>query len=65
MFFVRKVISHLFPLFENLEMSDGLVIGITILLIGAVFTAAYILIRTYIKSYISAIINEELEKNPK
>lgn len=58
MFLVRKVIFHLFPLFENLEISDGIIV----LIIGGIATAGYILVRTYIKSYISAIINEELEK---
>lgn len=64
MSFVRKVISHLFLLFENAKISNEVIIGITVLIAFAALTAAYILIRTYIKSYISAIINEELKRNP-
>ena len=65
MLLVRKVIFHLFSLFEGLEPSDNLVVGVIILAISLFFTGFLVLIRTYIKSCISEIVNKELEKNPK
>jgi len=65
MLLVKKVIFHLFSLFEGLKPSDNLVVGVVILAIGLILTGLLILIRTYIRSCISEIVNKELEKNPK
>lgn len=65
MFFTRKVIFHLFSLFERPEFSDDLIIGVLVLIISLVLAGFFVLIRAYIRSYISEIVNKELEKSPK
>ena len=60
----KEVIFHLFSLVENLKIRDELVVGVVLTIIGLAFAGFFVLIRTYIRTYISEIVRKELEKNP-
>lgn len=61
----RKVIFHLFSLFTSLKFGEDLITGIIILIVGLALAGFFVLIRVYIRSYISEIVSKELEKNPR